>query len=83
MNEIFGLDSALNQAIQQENIAVGNMVISTTLVIEICRRIVELEKEQCKKLTFKKYETLVDINNHNYGRYEALVDGGYIKGGDV
>lgn len=45
--------------------------------------VAELKKKQCKKLTFKKYETLVDINNHNYGCYESLVDGGYIKGSGV
>jgi hypothetical protein len=33
-----------------------------------------------KKLSFKEYETIVDINNHNYGRYEALISHGYVVG---
>tara|TARA_R110000787_G_scaffold151395_1_gene265241 strand:- start:162 stop:386 length:225 start_codon:yes stop_codon:yes gene_type:complete len=40
--------------------------------------ITELEKG-LKPLSFSEYETIVDINNHNYARYEALIEGGYIK----
>ena len=41
-------------------------------------RIAELEKE-LEPLSFSEYETIVDINNHNYARYEALIEGNYIK----
>jgi hypothetical protein len=33
-----------------------------------------------ERMSFKDYETIVDINNHNYGRYEALIAGGYLLG---
>lgn len=35
--------------------------------------------KQVEPLSFKAYEAIVDINNHNYARYEALISGGYIK----
>lgn len=35
--------------------------------------------EGLETLSFSEYETIVDINNHNYARYEALIEGNYIR----
>ena len=46
--------------------------------LNMTKRIAELEKG-LKTLSFSEYENIVDINNHNYARYEALTEGNYIK----
>ena len=53
---------------------------------EVLKRYNEFEYEkillilkEVNLLSFSEYENIVDLNNNSYARYEALVDGEYIK----